>query len=82
MYFATNQFPELLFCGPHKKPRGVRGLSKNYHMCFDPKISHNTCSIFRIPCVCNQRKSTIYKTCTPGTKEHQQPLYQPVNYFP
>ena len=29
MYFNTNQFPALPFCGPHFKPRGARELSKN-----------------------------------------------------
>ena len=30
-YCDTNQLPELLFCGPHPKPHGARGLSKHYH---------------------------------------------------
>ena len=32
IYFKTNQFPELPFCGPHSKPHGAIGLSKNYHL--------------------------------------------------
>ena len=36
MYSNTNQFPELLFSGPHYKPHGARGMIKNYHLCFDP----------------------------------------------
>ena len=37
MYCNTKQSPELLFAGPHSKPHGARGLSKYYHLCFDPK---------------------------------------------
>ena len=29
MIFNTKQFTPLPFCGPHTKPHGVRGLSKN-----------------------------------------------------
>ena len=32
IYCNTNQFPALLFCGPHSKPHGARGLSKYYHL--------------------------------------------------
>ena len=38
IYCAINQFTELKFLGPHNKPHGVRGLCKNYHMRFDPKL--------------------------------------------
>ena len=37
MYCITNQFPALLFWGPHSKPHGARGLSKHYHLSFDTK---------------------------------------------
>ena len=37
MYCITNQFPTLKFCGPHSKPHGARGLSKQYHLLFDTK---------------------------------------------
>ena len=30
IYCNTNQFPELLFSGPHSKPHVARGLSKHY----------------------------------------------------
>ena len=36
MYCDTKKFPELPFCGPHPNPHGSRGLSKNYHLRFDP----------------------------------------------
>ena len=52
MYCNTNQFPTLLFCGPHPKPHGARGLGKHYHLWFDPNIGHGICAIRRIPCVC------------------------------
>ena len=32
IYCNTSQFPELSFCGPHSKPHGAKGLSKNYHL--------------------------------------------------
>ena len=31
------QFHVLSFCGPHAKPHGLIGLSKQYHLRFDPK---------------------------------------------
>ena len=46
----TNQFPELLFSGPHSKPHGARGLSKYYHLRFDPKLGMGVSAIHRIPC--------------------------------
>ena len=50
MYCDTNQLKELPFCGPHPKPHGARGLSKIYHLRFDPKLGHSICEILRIPC--------------------------------
>ena len=49
MYCDTNQFPELSFCGPYPKPHGSRGLSKNYHLRFYPKLGHGICAVCRIP---------------------------------
>ena len=43
MYCNTNQFPELSFCVPHSKPHGAKGLSKHYHLRFDPKIGMGIC---------------------------------------
>ena len=37
-YCNTNQFLELSFFGPHSKPHVARGLSKQYHLRFDPKL--------------------------------------------
>ena len=52
MYFNTNKFPALPFCGPHSKPHGARGLSKHYHLRFYPKLGTGVCAIFRIPGAC------------------------------
>ena len=52
LYCNRNQFPALPFCGPHSKLHGTRGLSKQYHLSFDPKIGHSICVICHIPCVC------------------------------
>ena len=38
IYCNTNQFPELSFYNSHPKPHGARGLSKNYHLRFYPKL--------------------------------------------
>ena len=51
MYCNTNKFPELPFCGPHFKPRGAIGLSKHYHLRFDPKIVNSVCAIRRTMCM-------------------------------
>ena len=52
MYCNTNQFPELSFSGPNYKLHGARGLSKNNHLRFDPKLGMGVCAILRIPCAC------------------------------
>ena len=52
MYCDTNKLPALPFGGPHPKPHGARGLSKNYHLNFDPNLGHGICAIRRIPCAC------------------------------
>ena len=40
MYCNKNQFSALPFCGPNSKPHGTRGLSKHYHLHFDPKLGN------------------------------------------
>ena len=52
IYYNTTQFPELSFCGPYSKPHGARGLSKHYHLYFDPKLGNGKCEIRFIPCAC------------------------------
>ena len=66
MYYDTNQFPELPFCGSHPKPHGERGSSKHYHLFFDPKLGHGICAICRIPCACVVCTSMLDKPCTSG----------------
>ena len=61
MYCNTSQLPELSFCGPHSKPHGAKGLSKHYHLRFDPKPGTDICAIRRIPCACVACTSMIYK---------------------
>ena len=52
IYCDTNQFPALPLCGSHPKPHGARGLSKHYHILFDPNLGHGICEICRITCAC------------------------------
>ena len=61
MYYNKNQFPALTFCGPHYKPHGARGLSKHYHLRFDPKLAMGECEIRRIPCACVACTSMLEK---------------------
>ena len=63
MHCNKNQLPVLPFCGPHSKPHGARGLEKNYHLRFDPKLSMGECEIRRIPCACVACTSMLDKTC-------------------
>ena len=59
IYFNTNQFPALPFCGPHSKPHGSRGLSKHYNFRFYPKLVMGLCEICRIPFACVACKSML-----------------------
>ena len=52
MYCDTNQFSTLPFCVLHPNTHGAMGLSKHYHLWFDPKLGHVICAIHRIPCAC------------------------------
>ena len=68
----------------HTKKNGIRGLSKHYHMQFDPKLLHGICVIFHIPCAYAECTSMIDKPCIHGLTSKQQPIYQPVidyNYW-
>ena len=66
MYCNTNQFLVLPFCGPHSKPHGARGLSKNHHLRFDPKLAIGVCAISRIPCDCVACTLMLYKPWISG----------------
>ena len=81
MYCATDQFHEFQFLGPQKKPHGVYGLGKHYHMCFDPKLGHGMCEIRHIPCACNPCTSMLEQSWDPGMQEQKNPHYQPVKDF-
>ena len=61
IYYNKKQLPELEFCGPNYKPDGARGLSKNYHLYFDPKLGNGLCAIRRIPCDCVECITMLYK---------------------
>ena len=81
IYSDTNQFPTLTFCGSHSKPHGERGLSKNYHLRFDPKLGHGICEILRIPCACVECTPMLDKPCISGIPSTKQARYQPVTNF-
>ena len=71
-YCDTNQFPTLPVCGPHPKPHGARGLSKNHHLCFDPKLVHGICEIFRILCAgvsCTSMLDQLWISSIPSKKQ-------------
>ena len=81
MYCNTNQFPSLLFCGPHSKPHGTRGLDNHYHFRFYPKLGMGVCAIRRIPCACVACTSMLDKPWISGIKLDQQDWYKPVTKF-
>ena len=66
MYYNKSQFPEFSFCGPHYKPYGTRGLSKNDHLRFDPKLGMSIYAIIRIPCACVVYTSMLDKPWISG----------------
>ena len=72
VYCNTNKSPALKFCGPHSKPHGVRGLSKHYHLHFDPKLSNGVCAIQRIPCACVACTSILHKPWIYGIPSDKQ----------
>ena len=72
IYFNTNKFPALLFCGPHSKPHGARGLSKHYHLRFDPKLGSDVCAILRIQCTCFSFKAMMDKHWIYGIPSDKQ----------
>ena len=75
MRFYKNQLPSFIFCGLHTKQHGVRGLSKNYHMLFDPKIGGVTCEIRQIQFVCAEFTHMLDKPQIPGLIPKEQPRY-------
>ena len=55
----TNQFLTLPFCDPHSKSHGSRGITKPYHLSFDPKLVNGIFEIIRITCSCVACKSML-----------------------
>ena len=66
------QLPALPFCGPYYKPHGSRGLSRNYHLFFDPKIGNGVCAIRCIPCDRAACTSMLYKPWISGITSGKQ----------
>ena len=85
MYYNTNQFPELLFYGPHSKTNGAKGLIKHYHLRFDPKLGNGICAIHRIPCACVACISMLDKPWISGIPPDEKDCYKTVTkctYWP
>ena len=78
IYCEINQFPELPFCVPYSKPRGAGGLSKHYHLRFDPKLGNGLCTIRHISCdfvVCTSMLDKLWISgITPDEQEHYKPV--------
>ena len=85
IYCNTNQFPEFSFSVPHSEPHGTRGLSKHYHLSFDPSLGMAIGSILRIPCACVACTSMLDKTWIYGIPSGEQESYKTVTkctYWP
>ena len=85
MYCNTNQFPVLKFCGPHYKHYGASGLSKHYHLRFDPKIGMGVCAICRVPYACVACTPMLEKPWISDISSDKQESYKPVTkctYWP
>ena len=78
MYCNINKFPALTFCGPHSKPLGARGLSKHYHLRFDPKLGNGVCTILRITCAYVACTSMLDKPWISYIPSDEQERYKPV----
>ena len=78
MYCNSNQFPALLFSGPHSKPYGARGLIKHYNLRFDQKLGNGIYAICRISCACVACTSMLDKPCIFGIPSDKQERYEHV----
>ena len=78
VYCNTNKSLELLFSGPHSKPYGARGFSKNYYLRFYPKLVKGICKIFRITRDCVACTSMLDKPWISGIPSNKQERYKPV----
>ena len=85
MYCNKNKCPKLKFCGTHSKTNGPRGMSKYYHLRFDPKLGNGVCEILRTPCACAACTSMLDKTWISGIQSYKQEHYKPITkctYWP
>ena len=80
IYCAKKQFPKFQFLGPQNKPRGVHGLGKHYHMCFDTKLGHGKCAIRHITFGCPPCTSMLDQPWSSDIPSQQQHCYQHVNF--
>ena len=78
MSCALIQFQAFSFCGPHAKSHLVRGVTKHYHLQFDPKVGNGECAIRRTPCVCIAFTNIFDKPLVIGSDPTRQPCHQPV----
>ena len=78
IYCNTIQFPSLSFCGPHSKPHGARGLNKNFHLRFYPKLGMGVCVILCITCACVVCASMLDKPWISGIPSDKQERCKPV----
>ena len=53
-------------------------MINHYHLRFDPKLGHDICEIFRIPCACVGCTSILDKHWIYGILSKKQARYQPV----
>ena len=85
IYCNKNQFTALKFCVPHPKPHEKRGISKHYHLQFDPKLGNGVCENFRIPCACVACTPMLDKPWIYGISSNKKEHYKPVKkctYWP
>ena len=85
MYCNKNQFPTIPLYIPHSTPHGARGLSKNYHLRFDPELGMGLCAILRIPCECVACTSMLDKPWISGISLDKQDRSKPLTkctYWP
>ena len=66
MYYDTNQFLTLLFCGSHPKPQGTTGLGNIFYILFNTNLGHGICVICRIPCAYVEFTSMLDKPWISG----------------
>ena len=73
------------FCGPYSKYHDARGLSKNYHFSFYPKLGNGVCAIIRIPCACVACTSMLDEPWISCIQSKIQERYKPATnstYWP